>query len=240
MDSIIRSLNDFAAFYGISRPRLTRIVEDALRDHSGVFALDGLGFFQARKPGPSSPMQIEKYYPTRHEQESITPLPLTGNSRAPRLASPDPASPDASPVRDSSRPASPDSPSAYELKLRLTQAKIDQLNQRNILEQARLREETVGYCSAVVQLILSGLRAELENLRLDPATAASIRLALSNVNDDLAAVIPDVIAGLPTERIELALSTRRAERIAAARASTPSPASTSSASSPAQIEDTAS
>lgn len=206
-DSVIHTARSFADFYGISRERLSKIIAASLRDHSGVFALEGYGFFKAEQVAPKC-MQIKPYHPIRAEQESIMPYALTG-SLTPRQQQP-------RTQVQSPAPAS-DEPTEYALNLRLKQEKIEQLRQRNILEQAKLREETVSYCAAAVQILLTGLRSELNDMNLPHEINAAIRTAVSNTLDDLAAILPDIISGVPQDRIELNISARRAARIAAAR-----------------------
>lgn len=208
-DSVIHTARSFADFYGISRERLSKIIAASLRDHSGVFALEGYGFFKAEQVAPKC-MQIRPYHPIRAEQESIMPYALTG-SLSPRQPQP---------PRSQVPPPAPssDEPTEYALNLRLKQEKIEQLRQRNILEQAKLREETVSYCAAAVQILLTGLRSELNNMNLPHEINSAIRTAVSNTLDDLAAILPDIISGVPQDRIELNLSARRAARIAAVRA----------------------
>ena len=208
-DSIPLSAREFAAVYGISRERLSRIVAISLRDHSGVFGLAGLGYFKAEMVDPRR-MEITPYNATRQEQESVQLFPLKG-----RLASPD--VPPAVPVRPASSSTSSDAPTKYELELRVLQERATALRQKNILEQARLREETVSYCSAAIQLILTSLRADIDSIRLDPPAAARLRKAIDDSLADLNSVLPAIIDGTPVERIELELSARRAERITASR-----------------------
>ena len=206
------SLRSFCSMFGISRPRLTRIVENALRDHSGVFAIAGYGYFKAERPGPKSPLEISAYFPTRAEQEAIPPLPASGDTVQP------PAAPAADPaLRLEQEPDLSGLPTEHELKLRIMQARADALKQKNVLEQARIREEAVSYCSSVTQIILTSLRDEIARLRLSPAITDSLREAIATALADLESVIPDIIAGTPADKIELILSTRRADRIAASR-----------------------
>ena len=204
------SIRAFCKMYGISRPRLTRIIENALRDHSGVFAIQGYGYFKAGRPGPDSDVEIDAYYPTKAEQEAIQPLPPTGNS-VQQTQSAEPAlrlEPESDPTG---------LPSEHELKLRIMQERANALKQKNLLEQARIREETVSYCSTVIQLILTSLRQEIALLRLTPAVMDDLRSAISIALSDLDSIIPDIISGKPDDEIELILSGRRADRIAASR-----------------------
>jgi len=219
LDTVIHTARSFAEFYGISRERLARIIAVSLRERSGVFALEGFGFFRAEQTAPKR-MEIRPYYPTREEQESILPYAISGSFRP---VQPDSAQRSAS--QAAQRPASAsDEPTAYALDLQLKLEKIEQLRQKNILEQARLREETVSYCASAVQYLLTGLRSELNDLNLPPDISAAIRTAVSNTLDDLAAILPDIVSGVPSDRIELAISSRRAARLSAARSQvTPQP-----------------
>ena len=203
------SIRSFCSMFSISRPRLTRIVENALRDHSGVFAIQGYGYFRAERPGPKAAIEIVAYYPTKAEQEAIPPLPASGDSVQAPARQPDLT---LEPQTDLS-----DLPSEHELKLRLMQERATALRQKNVLEQAKLREDTVSYCSSVVQIILTSLRQEIDLLRLTPEITAAMSGAISTALSDLDAVIPDIIKGTPADRIELILSSRRADRIAASR-----------------------
>ena len=211
-DAIPLSAREFAAFYGISRERLSRIVELALRDRGGIFGLADLGYFRVEVVDAHR-MEITPTTATRAQQEANPPFALKGRLIDP-VSVPDPA-----PAQSASAPASsdPDAPSKYELERRVLQERATALRQKNVLEQARLREETVSYCSAAVHLILTSLRADIDSIRLDPASAARLREAIDNSLADLQAVLPDIIAGTPVERIELDLSARRADRITASR-----------------------
>lgn len=206
------SIRSFCSMFSISRPRLTRIVENALRDHSGVFAIQGYGYFRAERPGPKAAIEIVAYYPTKAEQEAIPPLPASGDSVQAPARQPDLT---LEPQTDLS-----DLPSEHELKLRLMQERATALRQKNVLEQAKLREDTVSYCSSVVQIILTSLRQEIDLLRLTPEITAAMSGAISTALSELDAVIPDIIKGTPADRIELILSSRRADRIAASRSLT--------------------
>ena len=54
-------------------------------------------------------------------------------------------------------------------------------------------------------------------LRLPPAVMDALQAAISTSLSDLEAVIPDIISGKPADEIDLILSGRRADRIAASR-----------------------
>ena len=199
---MILSINKFSELYRIDRRRLTRLVEAALRTHSGVFGLEGLGYFKASRPAPGAAFEIDTYNPSAHEAEE---LPLHQiNGRGEKLSDPAPAP--ASPI-------SADEPTAYSLDLRLKAEKVEQLRQRNVLEQARLREETVSYCAASIQLLLSGLRSELNELHLPHETGLAIRDAIADALSDLTSILPEIVAGVPVDSIELTLNARRAARI---------------------------
>lgn len=206
------SIRSFCSMFSISRPRLTRIVENALRDHSGVFAIQGYGYFRAERPGPKAAIEIVAYYPTKAEQEAIPPLPASGDSVQAPARQPDLTLEQQSDLSDL--------PSERELKLRLMQERATALRQKNVLEQAKLREDTVSYCSSVVQIILTSLRQDIDLLRLTPEITAAMSGAISTALSDLDAVIPDIIKGTPADSIELILSSRRADRIAASRSLT--------------------
>jgi len=217
-DSVTHSARSFADFYGISRPRLSRIISAALRDHSGVFGIQGFGYFQAAQPEPKH-LVISPYNPTKIETETIQVWPVSGRE-APLTSAPVTAQPQAHQSSASAQSAATTDPdSEYALKLEFTRARIDRIKQQNVLEQARLREETVGYCSTVFQLLLTNLRQELDAMNLDRSAADTLRQAIANALSDLQQVIPQVIAGAPTEQIDLALSTIRADRFAASRLS---------------------
>ena len=216
------TVSEFSSFYNLPRRQVELAVTRALAENAGRFELPGLGAFQATKRGTArtSPVDIELY---------------DVHARAPRTASLFAAS-EASPADQAATPAAPDAdettelpldlpPSPLsglterELKLRLTAAKIDQIEQSTALAQAKLRGEVVSYCANSVQLILTSLREEIAELRLPQATIDSLRLAIGHALDDLEAVLPELAKGSPTESIELTLSARRAERITASRLS---------------------
>lgn len=221
-DLIIHTARSFAAFYGISRERLAKILAASLRERGGVFALAGFGFFRAELVAPKR-MEIRPYTATRAEQESTPVYALKGQLVDPS-ASPQPQSAQ-SPASSSSSSASisPDAPSKYDLELQIMQEKATALRQKNILEQARLRDETVSYCSNALQILLKNLRADIDSINLDPASSARLREAIDHALSDLAAVLPAIIAGQPSDRIELELSARRADRLSASRSPQPEP-----------------
>lgn len=216
LDSVPHTARSFAAFYGISRERLSRIIADSLRDRGGVFALAGYGFFKAVMVDPRR-MEIRPYTATRAEQES-TPVYALKGKLADISAAPDSAAsqPSAAPASNPAQ-SNPDAPSKYDLELQVLQERATALRQKNVLEQARLRDETVAYCSSSVQILLKNLRADIDALNLTPCQSAALRSAIDDALSDLAAVLPSIIAGLPPERIELELSARRADRISASR-----------------------
>ena len=116
------------------------------------------------------------------------------------------------------------------------EARAKAIEQKNLLEQARLREETVSYCAAAFQLLLSGLRSDIAELDLPAATLATLRDCLNVTLSDLVSVLPDIVNGTPVDNIELAMNSRRAARIlqhkqAASSVSPSSSASSSPASS---------
>lgn len=208
-DAIPLSAREFAAFYGISRERLSRIVEISLRDRGGIFGLADLGYFKIEVVDAHR-MNITPTTVTKAQAEANPPFALKGRLIDP-AAIPAPAQPQPAAASD------PEAPTKYELELRVLQERATALRQKNVLEQARLREETVSYCSAAVQLILSSLRSDIDAIRLDPESAARLRQAIDASLADLQSVLPAIIAGTPVERIELELSARRADRITASR-----------------------
>ena len=232
LDSIVHTARSFADCYGISRERLARIIAASLRDRAGVFGLAGYGYFRAELVAPKR-MEIRPYDVTRAAAESIPLYPLKGTLN--------PAQPSASPSassqpRAASNPA-PDAPSKYNLELQVLQERATALRQKNVLEQARLRDETVSYCSEAVQILLKNLRADIDSLNLAPPESARLRLAIDNSLADLAAVLPAIIAGQPPERIELELSARRADRLSASRQPQPEDLSDpDAAGSPADLD----
>lgn len=217
-DVITHTARSFADFYGISRERLARIIAISLRERGGVFGLAGYGYFRAELVAPKR-MEIQPYAVTRAAADAIPLYPLKGTLS--------PASPDAPPAplqAASSAPqfspqsaASSDAPSKHELELQIMQERATALRQKNILEQARLRNETVSYCSDALQILLKNLRADIDSLSLAPHDAARLRSAIDAALSDLVSVLPSIIEGRPVERIELELSSIRADRISASR-----------------------
>ena len=216
-DALPHTARSFAAFYGISRDRLARIVAISLRDHAGAFGLTGLGFFKAVMVDAHR-MAISQYTPPRIEAESIPVFPLKG-SLAPAAQTPAPPPPGqpSAPASDS------DAPTKYDLELRVLAERATSLRQKNVLEQARLRDETVSYCSTVIQLILAALRSDIDSIHLDPAAASRLRAAIDAALADLDFVLPSIIEGVPRDRIELDLLSRRADRLAASSRQPASP-----------------
>lgn len=224
-ETLIHTARSFAEFYGISRERLSRIIALALRERAGVFALAGYGFFRAELVAPRR-MEIRPYTATRAEQESTPVYPLKGqlaDVSAPSSTSSGSTPSGSTPAPASGSTASADLPSKYELELQVMQERITAMRQKNVLEQARLRDETVSYCSEAVQILLKNLRADIDSISLAPPEAARLRAAIDNALADLAAVLPAIIAGTPADRIELELSARRADRIAASHQAHPQP-----------------
>ena len=209
-DGIIYTARSFADFYGISRERLARIIAISRRDRGGVFGLAGHGYFKAELVAPKR-MEITSYNATRAEKDATPLYPLKGTLDVSPVAVQHSVQSQPAPA------AASDAPSKYELELRVLQERATALRQKNILEQARLREETVSYCSTAIQLILASLRADIDSIRLDPSAAARLRQAIDDSLADLNSVLPAIIDGTPVERIELELSARRAERITASR-----------------------
>lgn len=210
---IIHTARSFADFYGISRERLARIIAISRRDRGGVFGLAGHGYFKAELVAPKR-MEITSYNATRAEQDATPLYPLKGTlDVSPASAPSDPA---ASAPQSSPSSAS-DAPSKFELECRILEERATALRQKNVLEQARLRDETVSYCSSAVQILLRNLRSDIDAINLDPASAARLRKAIDDSLADLASVLPAIIAGTPVERIELELSARRADRITTSR-----------------------
>ena len=218
-DTIVHTARSFADYYGISRERLARIIAISLRERGGVFGLAGYGYFRAELVAPKR-MEIAPYTVTRAAADAIPLYPLKGTLN--------PASPDTlavSPAAASNQPASStassaaqsDAPTKHDLELQIMQERATALRQKNILEQARLRNDTVSYCSAALQILLKNLRADLDSLSLAPDATARIRAAIDTALADLVSVLPSIIEGRPVERIELELSELRADRISASR-----------------------
>lgn len=218
-DVIIHTARSFADFYGISRERLARIIAISLRERGGVFGLAGYGYFRAELVAPKR-MEIQPYTVTRAAADAIPLYPLKGTlSQASPDTTPAPRQ-DASTAPQSSSPqssAASDAPSKHELELQIMQERATALRQKNILEQARLRNETVSYCSDALQILLKNLRADIDSLSLAPTDAARLRSAIDDALADLVSVLPSIIEGRPVERIELELSALRADRISASR-----------------------
>lgn len=218
-DVITHTARSFADFYGISRERLARIIAISLRERGGVFGLAGYGYFRAELVAPKR-MEIKPYTVTRAAADAIPLYPLKGtlNPASPDTLAASPASASNPPVPSpASSAAQSDAPTKHDLELQIMQERATALRQKNILEQARLRNDTVSYCSASVQLLLKNLRADLDSLSLAPDATARIRAAIDSALSDLISVLPSIIEGRPVERIELELSELRADRISASR-----------------------
>ena len=227
-DVITHTARSFADFYGISRERLARIIAISLRERGGVFGLAGYGYFLAELVAPKR-MEIRPYTVTRAAADAIPLYPLKGtlNPALPDSSAASPSSTASHLASASSAPQS-DAPTKHDLELQIMQERATALRQKNILEQARLRDETVSYCSAAVQILLKNLRADLDSISLAPDATARIRAAIDSALADLVSVLPSIIEGRPIERIELELSELRADRISASRQAQP----------PAQTEGT--
>lgn len=218
-DVITHTARSFADFYGISRERLARIIAISLRERGGVFGLAGYGYFRAELVAPKR-MEIKPYTVTRAAADAIPLYPLKGtlNPASPDIPAASPASASNQPVPSpTSSSAQSDAPTKHDLELQIMQERATALRQKNILEQARLRNDTVSYCSAAVQLLLKNLRADLDSLSLAPDATARIRAAIDSALADLVSVLPSIIEGRQVERIELELSELRADRISASR-----------------------
>ncbi len=212
-DSIVHTARSFADYYGISRERLARIIAASFRERGGVFGLAGYGYFRAELVAPKR-MEIRPFEVTRAAADSIPLYPLKGSLNLDSPAT-QPAAPRAS--RSSAPESASAAPSKYDLELQIMQERATALRQKNVLEQARLRDETVSYCSEAIQILLMNLRADIDSINLAPSEAARLREAIDAALADLAAVLPAIIAGQPAERIELELSARRADRISSSR-----------------------
>lgn len=215
------TISQFARFYAIPRRRVELAVTRALAQNGGRFELPGLGAFQAKKSGEgrTALVQIEMF-DVRHGFKTLPPPPTVSEADA---ASPAPQPPSSeNPASDSPEDAAPvelHELSESELKRRLTAARIAAIEQESAVKRAKLRGEVVAYCANSVQILLASFRSELASLHLDAATTDALSVALSDVLSDLDAVSADLIANVPPEQIELAITRRRAERIAARRAS---------------------
>lgn len=211
------TISQFASFYAIPRRRVELAVTRALAQNGGRFELPGLGAFIAKKSGEgrTALVQIEMF-DVRHGFKTLPPPPTVSEA--------DSASPVPQPQFSDSEAAEEEAPvelhelSEAELKRRLTAARIAAIEQESAVKRAKLRGEVVAYCANSVQILLASFRAELAAMRLDDATAEALSLALSDVLSDLDAVSADLIANVPPDQIELAITRRRAERIAARRA----------------------
>ena len=225
-DTIVHTARSFADYYGISRERLARIIAISLRERGGVFGIAGYGYFRAELVAPKR-MEITPYTVTRAAADAIPLYPLKGtlNPASPDTLAASSVSTSNQPVYTSNQPASSpassaaqsDAPTKHDLELQIMQERATALRQKNILEQARLRNDTVSYCSAALQILLKNLRADLDSLSLAPDATARIRAAIDTALADLVSVLPSIIEGRPVERIELELSELRADRISASR-----------------------
>ena len=215
-DTVVHSARSFAEFYGISRERLARIIAISRRDRGGVFGLAGYGYFVADLVAPKR-MEIRPYTPTRAEADAIPFYPIKGTFDPAPSSAPAASQADSAPTPGAAAPhstaADSDTPSKFELECRILAERATALRQKNVLEQARLRDETVSYCSSAVQILLRNLRSDIDSLHLDPASSARLRQAIDAALSDLASVLPSIIAGTPVDRIELELSARRADRL---------------------------
>ena len=216
------TVSEFSSFYNLPRRQVELAVTKALASNAGRFELPGLGAFQATKRGDSrtSPVNIELYDVHTRAPRAASLFAASEASSADQAATD--AAPDSLQTDDLplDLPQSPFSGlTEHELKLRYQAAKINAIEQSTALAQAKLRGEAVAYCANTFQLMLTSLREEIAALRLPPDTMNSLRAAVGNALADLEAVIPELTKGSPIETIELALSTRRADRITAARLS---------------------
>lgn len=230
-DSLVHTARSFADYYGVSRERLARIIAASLRERAGVFGLAGYGYFRAELVAPKR-MEIRPYEVTRAAADSIPLYPLKGSLNLDAPA-PQPAATRA-PQPSTSNPASADALSKNDLELQIMQERATALRQKNVLEQARLRDEAVSYCSEAIQILLKNLRSDIDSINLAPPEAARLRAAIDAALADLAAVLPAIIAGQPAERIELELSALRADRLSASRQPQPD----RSTEQPADIDST--
>lgn len=212
------TVSEFSSFYNLPRRRVELAVTRALEQNGGRFELPGLGAFQATKLGDSrtSPVKIEMYDVKTRAPRTVAASAFSEPPR-PSLAS-DPAAeapsdPASAPVADLA------SLSEYDLKRRMQAAKILALEQSSKLAQLKLRREAVARCANIIQRLLASVRTEISALHLDDATTDAIASAVNAAISDLSAVLPDIIAEVPEEQIELALTRLRAERIAAGRMS---------------------
>ena len=199
------TISEFCQFYNLTRRQVEYRVGEAFRLNGGRFELPGFGMFQATKTGAGKTctIQIEMWEPAR--ARSADPVADTPSEAAPDQPAPNrPAAPSA-PVEPI-----PDSPlaelSEHDLKRRHLAARIEKIEQETVLARARFRDEVVSYCASVFQLIIASLRSRIGDLRLDEAQTAAFQRAVAAASADIDAVLPDLIAGVPSDKVELKLN----------------------------------
>lgn len=199
------TISEFCQFYNLTRRQVEYRVGEAFRLNGGRFELPGFGMFQATKTGTGKTctIQIEMWEPAR--ARSADPVADTPSEAAPAQPAQDrPVAPSA-PVDPI-----PDSPlaelSEHDLKRRHLAARIEKIEQETVLARARFRDEVVSYCASVFQLIIASLRSRIGDLRLDEAQTAAFQRAVAAASADIDAVLPDLIAGVPSDKIELKLN----------------------------------
>lgn len=205
------TISAFCQFYQLTRRQVEYRVQQAMLLNGGRFELPGLGAFQAvrRGTGKTSPIDIEMWEAAA--PGSASPQPdAAKNSPAPLPASIAPASPEPPPFDTSALPLHELTES--ELKRRLQAAKVEQIEQSTALSRARFRDEVVGYCASVFELILSSLRASIDDIHLTDAQADAFFSALDAAASDMDAVLPGLISGVPLDKLDLELCNRRAAR----------------------------
>lgn len=199
------TITEFCQFYNLTRRQVEYRVTEAFRLNGGRFELQGFGQFQATKTGSGKTcaIQIEMWEPSRRTS-STSDADTSSEAAAP-------SSPKAAPAPLESPVAPiPDSPlaelSEHDLKRRHLAARIEKIEQETVLARARFRDEVVNYCASVFQLIIASLRTRIGDLRLDDAQTAAFARAIDATSADIDAVLPDLIAGVPSDKIELKLN----------------------------------
>ena len=199
------TISEFCQFYNLTRRQVEYRVGEAFRLNGGRFELPGFGMFQATKTGAGKTctIQIEMWEPAA-ARSSAPPSDTPSEPPAPQPAQDRPSAPSAQvdPI--------PDSPlaelSEHDLKRRHLAARIEKIEQETVLARARFRDEVVSYCASVFQLIIASLRSRIGDLRLDESQTAAFQAAVAAASADIDAVLPDLIAGVPSDKIELKLN----------------------------------
>lgn len=154
----------FQKNYGVTRGRLNRLLEKAGRD-GDRFELPGYGWFTVRKTGDGRTAPLE-FLPESSEAEAAAVPPPSHSLESANL--------------EHHLPTDAEIMAMSKDEAEATRKKLDAIKARDQLSSSReaLRDEILAELLPELLQALSGLRSELEKLRLDAPTLDRLRSAM--------------------------------------------------------------